>query len=84
MSGGERDGREKPLFFAQREAAETIIFLAEARPDFLQGIEVPRDDAQRRKKDRGLLRFHPVCLQDGDWLGQDHRHGHAGSLEHSQ
>ena len=30
----ERDGRYPRLFFAQREAVETIIFLTEARPDF--------------------------------------------------
>ena len=29
-----RDGREVRLFFAQREAAETVIFLTEARADF--------------------------------------------------
>jgi type III restriction enzyme len=36
-----RDGREWPLFFAQLEAAETVIFLREARSDLLQGIDVP-------------------------------------------
>ena len=41
--GGARDG-SAPLFFAQIEAAETVIFLKEARPDFLQGINVPRDE----------------------------------------
>jgi type III restriction enzyme len=35
-----REGRERPLFFAQLEAAETIIFLSEARADLRQGIEV--------------------------------------------
>jgi len=39
-----RQGRQRPLFFAQVEAAETVIFLKEARPDFLQGINVPRDE----------------------------------------
>jgi len=39
-----REGRQRPLFFAQIEAAETIIFLKEARPDFLQGINVPCDE----------------------------------------
>ena len=39
-----RDGREQRLFFAQLEAAETIIFLNEARADLLQGITVPRDE----------------------------------------
>jgi type III restriction enzyme len=36
-----REGRERPLFFAQLEAAETIIFLNEARSDLLQGVAVP-------------------------------------------
>jgi type III restriction enzyme len=40
-----RDGRERPLFFAQLEAAETVIFLTEARPDLLQGVDVPPDTA---------------------------------------
>ena len=39
-----RDGRERPLFFAQLEAAETIIFLREARADLLQGIDVPQEE----------------------------------------
>ncbi len=39
-----RDGREKRLFFAQLEAALTVIFLVEARADFLQGISIPRDN----------------------------------------
>jgi type III restriction enzyme len=34
-------GEGKRLFFAQVEAAETIIFLKEARPDLLQGVDVP-------------------------------------------
>src|SRR5579859_8443 len=40
----QRDGREKRLFYAQIEASETIIFLIEARQDFRQGIQVPRDE----------------------------------------
>jgi type III restriction enzyme len=36
-----REGRREPLFFAQLEAAETVIFLAEARSDLRQGIDVP-------------------------------------------
>lgn len=39
----QRDGRQRRLFFTQIEAAETIIFLREARKDFLQGLQVPRD-----------------------------------------
>jgi type III restriction enzyme len=55
-----REGREKRLFFAQLEAAETIIFLTEARADFRQGIEVPRDEPgeDRRKEGySGFLRY---------------------------
>jgi len=40
----QREGRHQRLFFAQVEAAMTIIFLKEARSDWLQGISVPRDD----------------------------------------
>jgi type III restriction enzyme len=36
-----REGRQHRLFFAQIEAAETIVFLNEARSDFLQGVDVP-------------------------------------------
>src|SRR5947207_5885623 len=39
-----RDGRAQRLFFAQLEAAETVIFLREARQDLLQGINVPHDE----------------------------------------
>ncbi|MCU1266246.1 MAG: putative type restriction-modification system, Res subunit [Acidobacteria bacterium] len=55
-----REGREKRLFFAQIEAAETIIFLTEARADFRQGIEVPRDEPSEERKNegyRGFLRY---------------------------
>ncbi|MBM4394207.1 MAG: DEAD/DEAH box helicase family protein [Deltaproteobacteria bacterium] len=38
-----REGREFRLFFAQLEAAEAVLFLTEARSDFLQGVEVPPD-----------------------------------------
>lgn len=52
-----RDGREKRLFFAQREAAETIIFLTEARADFRQGIDIPRDEPSEDKKQQGYKGF---------------------------
>ena len=56
-----RDGREKRLFFAQLEAAETIIFLIEARADLLQGIEIPRDEPSEEKRLKqgftGFLRY---------------------------
>jgi len=46
----EREGREKRLFFAQREAAQTVIFLTEARADFLQGIQIPTDEPSDKQK----------------------------------
>jgi len=52
-----REGRRQRLFFAQIEAAETIIFLSEARPDFRQGIEIPRDDPSDDAKARGFSGF---------------------------
>jgi type III restriction enzyme len=36
-----REGRKQRLFFAQLEAAETILFLNEGRSDLLQGVNVP-------------------------------------------
>jgi len=39
-----REGRNQRLFYAQLEAALTVIFLREGRADLLQGISVPRDE----------------------------------------
>ena len=39
-----RDGRRERLFFAQVEAAETIIFLSEARSDLRQGVGIPPEN----------------------------------------
>jgi type III restriction enzyme len=52
-----RDGREHRLFFAQLEAAETIIFLKEARNDFRQGIDVPLDEPGPDSKEKGYNAF---------------------------
>jgi type III restriction enzyme len=54
-----REGRHHRLFFAQREAAETIIFLTEARADLRQGVNVPRDEPgdQRAQGFTGFLRY---------------------------
>lgn len=53
----ERQGREKRLFFAQREAAQTTIFLTEARSDFLQGINIPLDEPSEKQKAEGIRAF---------------------------
>ncbi|MBI5017135.1 MAG: DEAD/DEAH box helicase family protein [Deltaproteobacteria bacterium] len=52
-----REGREKRLFFAQLEAAETILFLAEARADFRQGVEIPRDEPTEEARAKGYAGF---------------------------
>jgi type III restriction enzyme len=54
-----REGRDdrKRLFFAQLEAAETVIFLTEARPDFRQGIAVPRDEPSGERRAEGYAGF---------------------------
>ena len=56
----QREGRQHRLFFAQREAAEAIIFLTEARADLLQGISIPRDEPSEDRQAegyRGFIRF---------------------------
>ena len=52
-----REGRRHLLFYAQLEAAETIVFLTEARPDFLQGIQVPLDEPSEEAKADGIRAF---------------------------
>lgn len=52
-----RDGRQHRLFFAQLEAAETIIFLREGRADFRQGIAVPLDDPGATAREEGYNAF---------------------------
>jgi hypothetical protein len=52
-----REGRDRRLFFAQIEAVETILFLVEARPDFHQGVEIPRDEPSDDRKADGFAGF---------------------------
>lgn len=52
-----REGRSSRIFFAQREAAETIVFLTEARPDFLQGIDIPLDEPGEDRIAQGFRAF---------------------------
>jgi type III restriction enzyme len=59
----ERDGRQPRLFFAQREAVEAIIFLNEARADFLQGIDVPLDEPSDDRKANGYAAFRRLCAK---------------------
>ncbi|RLG28155.1 hydrolase, partial [Methanosarcinales archaeon] len=52
-----REERERRLFFCQREAAETIIFLTESRADYRQGITIPRDDPSKETREKGYSGF---------------------------
>ncbi len=52
-----REGRRHPLFFAQVEAAETVIFLTEARADLLQGVVVPLDEPGEEARADGIRAF---------------------------
>jgi len=52
-----REDREQRLFFAQLEAAETIIFLHEARSDFRQGLRIPRDEPSDDRVQNGYVGF---------------------------
>jgi len=52
-----REGREFRLFFAQLEAAETVVFFLEARQDFKQGIDLPLDDPTPQQKAEGAVAF---------------------------
>jgi len=59
----EREGREKRLFYAQIEAAATVIFLTEARVDFLQGINIPLDEPSEKQKAEGLRAFQRLACK---------------------
>lgn len=65
-----RDGRFTPLFYAQREAAETIIFLTEARADFLQGIDVPLDEPSDSARAEGARAFRRLACKMATGTGK--------------
>jgi len=65
-----RDGREHRLFFAQLEAAETVIFLTEARADFLQGIDIPTDEPGEEKRRDGFTAFGRLCCKMATGAGK--------------
>jgi len=52
-----RDGRQQPLFFAQIEAVETVLFLVEGRPDLRQGLAVPLDEPTAEHAAAGARAF---------------------------
>ncbi|MBI5477987.1 MAG: DEAD/DEAH box helicase family protein [Deltaproteobacteria bacterium] len=52
-----RDGRLHRLFFAQLEAAETVIFFIEARADLRQGLNLPPDEPGEQAQAEGCRAF---------------------------
>ena len=52
-----REGRQQRLFFAQLDAAETIIFLNEARADYRQGLQIPQEEISEEKRAQGFTGF---------------------------
>lgn len=66
----DREGRQPRLFFAQREAVETIIFLTEARADFLQGITIPRDEPSPERVAEGYTGFERRCAKMATGTGK--------------
>ena len=65
-----REGREQRLFFAQIEAAESIIFLTEARADLLQGIDIALDEPGEESKKEGFTAFHRRCCKMATGAGK--------------
>jgi len=65
-----REGRQHRLFFAQREAAEAVIFLTEARTDFLQGIEIPPDVPSDDRRAEGYTGFRRIACKMATGTGK--------------
>jgi type III restriction enzyme len=55
--------REQPLFYAQLEAVETLIFLVEGPPDLLQGVHVPSDEPGAAAREAGYKAFRRYALK---------------------
>jgi len=55
--------RTQPLFYAQVEAAETVIFLVEGPADLKQGIHVPLDEPGAAAKEAGYRAFQRYALK---------------------
>ena len=65
-----REGRQHRLFFAQLEAAETVIFLTEARDDLRQGINLPLDQPSEDKLEQGFTAFERRCCRMATGAGK--------------
>ena len=63
------DRRER-LFFAQIEAALAVIFLTEATPDLIHGIQIPPDDPGPEAKAKGYKAFVRYALKMATGTGK--------------
>lgn len=70
MSHWHAEGRGHRLFFAQIEAAESIIFLNEARSDYLQGIDIPLDQPSQEAQEAGIKAFRRYCCKMATGCGK--------------
>ena len=62
--------RLQPLFYAQLEAVETVIFLVEGSTDLLQGIQVPFDEPGASAKKYGYRAFLRYALKMATGTGK--------------
>ncbi len=67
-----REDRRERLFFAQREAAEAVIFLTEGPQDLLQGLteQIPRDEPGPASKEKGYRAFVRYALKMATGTGK--------------
>jgi type III restriction enzyme len=66
------EDRRERLFFAQREAAEAVIFLTEGPQDLLQGLteRIPRDKPGPSGKEKGYRAFIRYALKMATGTGK--------------
>jgi type III restriction enzyme len=62
--------RRERLFFAQREAVETLIFLVEGPTDLKQGVRIPLDDPGVESKQLGARAFTRYALKMATGTGK--------------
>jgi type III restriction enzyme len=55
--------RLQPLFYAQLEAAETVIFIVEGPSDLKQGVDIPLDEPGPAANELGYSAFHRYALK---------------------
>ena len=66
----QREDRRQRLFFAQLEAAKTVIFLTESPQDLRQGIDVPLDQPSPTAKQQGYKAFERQALKMATGTGK--------------